>query len=148
VDQTLDKVNISFEIASNDYSVPLCFSLLCGNDPLVKIESVTEKTKINIDTDIEHGNQQLKFVLSDKKPMHTVIDNDGNIVSDVYLSIIDFQINNIDLGYAFIKHCVYHHDFNGTQDKVEDKFYGTMGCNGTVIFEFNSPFYIWILENF
>jgi hypothetical protein len=37
-------------------------------------------------------------------------------------------------------------DFNPPK-LIKDKFYGSMGCNGTITFEFNTPFYLWLLEN-
>ena len=57
------------------------------------------------------------------------------------------HLENVDLGYTFIENSVYHHDFNGTQDPVEDEFYGDMGCNGTLTFSFQSPVYMWLMMN-
>jgi hypothetical protein len=45
-----------------------------------------------------------------------------------------------------IDQLVYEHNANGTGPLVQDKFYGEMGCNGTVTLEFSSPTYLWLLE--
>ena len=37
-------------------------------------------------------------------------------------------------------------EINGTQESVDDDFFGTMGCNGTVRLKFSSPVYLWLLE--
>ena len=74
-------------------------------------------------------------------------DENGQIVKDACLKISNFTIDNIELGHTVFEQCKYHHDFNGSQDPVVDKFYGDMGCNGTLIFLFQSPIYIWLLVN-
>ena len=55
--------------------------------------------------------------------------------------------DEIELKQIFIDHAVYTHNFNGTQTEIQDKFYGEMGCNGTVSFKFTTPVYLWLLEN-
>jgi len=47
---------------------------------------------------------------------------------------------------VFIDHATYTHNFNGTQAETTDKFYGEMGCNGTVSLRFTTPIYLWLLE--
>jgi hypothetical protein len=42
---------------------------------------------------------------------------------------------------------VYTHDFNGTQQEIQDEFYSEMGCNGTVSLKFSTPIYLWLLEH-
>jgi len=46
-----------------------------------------------------------------------------------------------------VKLAQYQHDFNGTGNPTIDKFYGEMGCNGTVSLKFTTPIYLWLLEN-
>jgi hypothetical protein len=63
------------------------------------------------------------------------------------LTISNISIDDIDIDQLLIEKAEYTHDFNGSQDTITDKFYGDMGCNGTVTFEFTTPFYLWLLEN-
>jgi hypothetical protein len=42
---------------------------------------------------------------------------------------------------------VYEHDYNGTGTLTQEKFYGQMGCNGTVSLAFCTPIYMWLLEH-
>jgi hypothetical protein len=57
------------------------------------------------------------------------------------------SIDDIKVGHLMVLNTKYQHDFNGTREPVIEKFYGTMGCNGSAKFEFSSPVYLWILEN-
>ena len=97
--------------------------------------------------DAEEGDQELKFIMKNKTMDHTTVDENGEIVKDAYLGISNFSIDKIELGHTFLEQSKYHHDFNGTQDPVEDKFYGDMGCNGTVTFSFQSPIHLWLIMN-
>jgi len=47
----------------------------------------------------------------------------------------------------FTELATYTHDFNGTKELTQEKFYGVMGCNGTVSLKFATPIYLWLLEN-
>jgi len=144
----MEKVSIAFTVSSTNYEVPLGFSVLYNNRTVIDIDYINKQKTVAFDLEIEDGAQQLNFVMKNKTVDHTVIDESNNIISDACLTINDVTIENVDLGYNFIKHSTYTHNFNGTQDSIKDSFHGTMGCNGTVTFEFSSPFYIWLLENF
>ena len=89
----------------------------------------------------------LEFVLSGKLPEHTQITEQGEIVSDVTVRIEGIAFDDIVIDQIFSELAEYHHDFNGTQPAIVDRFYGDMGCNGTVRLEFTTPIYLWLLEN-
>jgi hypothetical protein len=99
--------------------------------------------EINDDDDSEH---ELRFVMKNKKPEHTQIDTDNNIIADANLIITDLLFEGITLGHIVTKQAVYTHNFNGTGQVTHDKFYKEMGCNGTVNFKFSTPIYLWLLE--
>jgi len=95
-----------------------------------------------------NGSQDLtEFQFYNKTQDHTKVDEQGNILSDAMLSISNIAFDEIKLGHMFITQTVYHHDMNGSQDLFEDKFYGSMGCNGYVSLKFATPIYLWLLEN-
>jgi hypothetical protein len=96
------------------------------------------------DNDAEH---LLKFVLKNKTAAHTQIDSDNNIVKDARLTVTNVQFDEIPLGQTFINLATYTHTFNGTGVPTEQKFYGEMGCNGTVGLKFSTPIYMWLLEH-
>jgi hypothetical protein len=82
-----------------------------------------------------------------KTTEHTKIDEQGAIVSDACLTVSNLAFDEIELKQIFIDHAVYTHNFNGTQTEIQDKFYGEMGCNGTVSFKFTTPICLWLLEH-
>jgi hypothetical protein len=97
--------------------------------------------------DTDDGICNVEFVLSGKTVDHTKIDQAGDIVADESVEITDVTVDDIDITQVFVEQAVYCHSFNNTKDPVEEQFFGTMGCNGTVRLSFSTPFYIWLLEN-
>ena len=95
----------------------------------------------------DDADHELRFVMKNKITDHTKIDEHGTILQDSRITIQNLCFDEIELGQVFIDHAEYVHDFNGTKDIVTDKFYGEMGCNGTVLLKFTTPMYIWLLEN-
>jgi hypothetical protein len=89
----------------------------------------------------------LEIEMMGKLPSDTEIDSAGAILSDRAITIENLAFDGIMLGQLVTDLATYTHDFNGSQDTVQDQFYGSMGCNGTVRIEFASPVYIWMLEN-
>ena len=95
----------------------------------------------------DEADHELRFVMKNKTVAHTQIDLSGNIVTDARLTISDVAFDEIKLGQMFIDQTQYTHDFNGSQPEITDRFYGEMGCNGTVSLQFTTPIYLWLLEH-
>lgn len=95
----------------------------------------------------DHDDHCLEIDMMGKLPGHTVIDNIGNIVSDRVIKLDNIALDGLELGQLFYDLAEYTHNFNDTQDPITEKFYGIMGCNGTVKLNFSSPVYLWLLEN-
>jgi hypothetical protein len=138
---------ITFDLDSSDYTLPLGFDVLLNNNVVFTTEHVAEPTTVTIDISDDEGEYELKFVLKNKTQDHTQVDEQGNILSDAILSVSNIAFDNIKLGHMFFEQTVYHHDFNGSRDPIEDEFYGTMGCNGYVSLKFATPIYLWLLEH-
>jgi hypothetical protein len=143
----MNKISVSFDLNSSDYTVPLGFEVLLDNVVLFSVNHVTAATPVSVEINDDEGEHEFKFVMKNKTPEHTVIDDAGNIVTNAMLSIANVTFDEIKLGHTFVKNTVYHHDFNGSQDPIEDEFFGDMGCNGYVSLRFTTPIYLWLLEN-
>ena len=143
----MEPINISFDLTSSDYDCGLGFEVFYNNKQMLNIDHVASDTPVTFTLDAEEGDQELKFTMKNKTMDHTTVDENGQIVKDSCLKISNFTIDSIELGHTFLQQCKYHHDFNGSQDPIEDEFYGDMGCNGTLIFLFQSPIYIWLVMN-
>jgi hypothetical protein len=134
-------------IGTTDASIPLGVELWLNNSKIFDCDHVKEIHKINHALEDHEGEHQLCFVLKNKLPSHTEVDQQGNIVKDARLLVSDLQFEEIELNQVFVEHAVYEHDFNGTGSLTKEKFYGEMGCNGVVTLKFNTPIYLWLLEN-
>ena len=77
----------------------------------------------------------------------STIDEAGNIISDAKLTVTNVAFDDIQLGHMLTEKATYAHDFNGTGVMGQHKFYGEMGCNGTVSLKFSTPIYLWLLEH-
>lgn len=90
----------------------------------------------------------LRFVMNNKNHEHTKIDAEGNIVGDCRIAISNIKFDNIGLGHLVVEQAVYLHGKNIQDSQFEkNKFYGEMGCNGTVELKFTTPVYLWLLEH-
>ena len=108
------------------------------------VQDVVRFTYDMLDNDSEH---ELEFVMKNKTSGHTTVDADGNIVKDARLTITNLSFDEIRLEHMFTEQATYVHDFNGTGNQIQEKFYGEMGCNGIVSLKFATPIYLWLLEH-
>jgi hypothetical protein len=143
----MSTTSITFDLDSTDYTVNLAFEVLLNNTVVFATEHVAQPTAVEFDMSDDEGEHELKFVLKNKLPTHTIIDEHGNIVNDAVLSIANVAIDGIKLGHMFFEQTRYHHDFNGAELLAEYKFFGVMGCNGYVSMKFSTPLFLWLLEN-
>lgn len=144
-----DTIKFQCNVETTDASAPLGFEVLLDNVSMFKTDHVTDTLKISFDISDDEAAHNLQLVMTGKTQQHTVIDQQGNISSDAVLKLSNFEIDEIIIDNIIMSfhNLPYSHDFNGTQSATVDKFFGSMGCNGTVTFEFTTPFYLWLLEN-
>jgi hypothetical protein len=89
----------------------------------------------------------LCIAMSGKTPNDTKIDQHGAITQDAVLTFTDFKIAGVDVEQIVYNTATYQHSYNSNSRPVQDRFYGAMGCNGTVTVPFYTPVYNWIVEN-
>jgi len=139
---------ITADVNTNSTENPLGLEVWLDDKLLQNIDCVVGPTAISVDVedadDVEH---ELKFVLKNKTTDHTTVDESGNILKDSVVEIKNLKFDNIELGHMFYEQAVYKHNFNGNGPDTEEKFYGTTGCNGSVVLKFSTPMYLWLLEN-
>lgn len=139
--------NLSCEIDTTDASVPLDIAVLVDGQPIFDHCHVDGVIKVSHNLPEDEGDHELCFVMQNKQPEHTEINESGAIVHDARIVIRDIAFDEIPLGQIMIEKATYTHDFNGTGNTQIEKFYGEMGCNGTVSLKFTTPIYLWLLEN-
>jgi hypothetical protein len=140
-------ITITFELNTSDGQAELGFEAWVDDEKFVDVAHVQVRQLITIDMSDTDGDHQLQLILKNKTAAHTKIDDNGTIVSDATLTISNLSFDEIKLGHMVTKLATYDHNFNGTKAPVQDRFYGEMGCNGTVSLGFTTPIYLWLLEN-
>ena len=135
------------KIDTSDPAATLSLKILLDDQVIYENNHVTEPVDFKYEITEDDQEHELFFVMSGKTHEHTKIDESNNIVKDAFLTIKDITFDEIAVEMIVIKNAVYAHDFNGTQSPVQAKFYGEMGCNGTVNLKFATPIYLWLLEN-
>ena len=139
---------ISCTIGTTDPTAELGLEVWLDDTRLFDTNHVVyESLPLTFGIDEDEAEHELYFVMIGKTAKHTQLDEAGNIIKDASLIIKDIAFDEIELKQVFVDHAVYTHDFNGTRPETKDKFYGEMGCNGTVSLKFTNPIYLWLLEN-
>jgi hypothetical protein len=154
-------ITISFVVDIDDPTASLVLEVWIDDTKFVDTDELTfdrfmaaasgsgivENTTYSIEIPDDSGEHELKFILKNKTALQTVLDAEGNIISDATLTISNLAFDEIELGQLVTELATYTHDFNGTKEATQGRFYGKMGCNGTVSLKFNTPIYLWLLEN-
>ena len=140
-------VPISCDIGTSDPAVPLALIILLDGVEIYRDNHVNSEVNFKYDLIEDDANHELQFVMLGKTPEHTRLDTQGNITQDAVLSISNVRFDDIAVQQIVTDLAVYTHDFNGTGAEIQDRFYGQMGCNGTVSLKFTTPAYLWLLEN-
>lgn len=140
-------VKFRCELGITDASVPLGAEIWLDNIKILDLDPVTGSMPFSHEINDDEAEHQLRIVLKNKRPEHTQIDNQGEIISDARLTISNVSFDDIMLKHLLVKKSIYTHDFNGHGPVTQQEFYGEMGCNGVVSFKFNTPVLVWLLEN-
>jgi hypothetical protein len=140
-------VSISCSLNTTNTEATLGFEAWVDDQKFFDTDHVQAQQPVVVEIADDDGEHELRFVLKNKTFGHTQVDAAGTIVSDARLIVTDLAFDEIQLGHMLTEQAVYTHDVNGTQQEIQDKFYGEMGCNGTVSLKFTTPIYLWLLEH-
>ena len=144
----MSTITISGTVNSTDPEQHIGAEVWVDDHCILDLDHVTGATPWTHDIDTQAlGMHELRFVMKNKQAKHTKIDADGNVVKDVSIVFADTRIDELEIGAILRKLSSYTHNFNGHGETVTDRFYGSMGCNGTVTMAFELPINIWYLEN-
>ncbi len=119
------------------------------NDAEIRRDTIVTASEetfyIEFDAEIDEGPCSLKIRLENKTDDDTVLSEDGlQILKDMLLNIHSVEIDEINLSNLIYTKTRFVGDdpSRPVLDKCVD-----MGWNGAWILDFESPFYIWLLEN-
>ena len=141
-------VTISCQLDTTDSSMPLGFEAWIDNRKFFDSNHIQDTQQLSVEISDHDAEHELKFIMKNKTPEHTQIDDHGCIVSDVMFNVTNITFDEFLLAQVFVDQSTYTHNFNGTGEETQEKFWGAMGCNGTVSLKFTTPVYLWLLENY
>ena len=122
------------------------------------VTSTNDKSQlIEFEHECEEGkDHELTIKRSGKDKGQTVINDKGDILKDQLLHIKNIEIDEIDLG-TLVYEGVYNPQYPepwasqqrqaGVELPESFKNVASMGHDGKWTFKFESPFYMWLLEN-
>lgn len=139
--------NFSFTLRPSSNLIALTITVSVDSTVVFGPCAITQDQMVTIPLSDESNSHCLHIDLEGKLPEHTQLDADHNIVNDAVIDVINPCLDDTDVGKIFFKLSRYHHTTNGTTEPVEQPFYGTMGCNGRVTLPFETPAYLWLLDN-
>lgn len=137
--------NIKFLITlDSDYqTVPPRARVTIGDKVIFDNQVSSENFIINHAEFENEGTHQLTIELLDKKPEHTEVDDQGNIIKDSVLKIKKVSIEDIEIQNNFsLDQEKFYYEHSGERHQL----YDTLGVNGKAVINFSTPFYIWLLE--
>lgn len=142
-----DTVIISGTISPSAPAAAIGAEVWIDNTCVINCEHVDSAISFEHALDDSDGKHELRIVMKHKQAAHTRLDEHGNIVQDAVLTVSDLEFDNINIMQVSTEQAEYVHNFNGSQPDGIHRFYGDMGCNGTVSMKFSTPVYLWLLEN-
>ena len=155
-----EKLKFKLELYATMWSQPPHAEILVGGNSHFKgnITGTEEKPDvIEFEQELNEGEKyELIINRSGKTSRQTVVNEKGDILKDQLLHIKSIEIDEIDIG-ALVYEGVYTPEYPepwATQQRdagqeLEESFKNVtkMGHNGNWTFKFESPFYMWLLEN-
>jgi len=138
---------VTFDLGTTNPDSKLGAEVWLNDQQWLNCDHVIEPIPVKITVDDSNAEHELKIVLKHKTINHTTVDHTGNIVQDSCVTVNNFKFDDIEVDQLVSEQAVYRHSFNSDQLAIEDKFYWNLGCNGTVTIKFQTPMYIWLLEN-
>jgi precorrin-2 methylase len=140
-------VVVSGVITPSDCGAAIGVEVWVDQHCVINCEHVDKTVPFEHTLEDADGDHELRIVMKHKQAAHTRIDDQGRIVQDAVLTVSDLEFDGVDIMQVARDHAEYCHDFNGSQAAGKHRFYGDIGCNGTVNLKFSTPAYLWLLEH-
>ena len=137
-----------FTVSLDTNSPGLTVSVIINDHVLYRGDPSGSTVVVDYDiNDDDISDHSFIIELANKTEAHCEVNDHGDIVKDTVVTLHSIKFDDVDITEIMRRVSRYRHDFNGTGQTIEEPLTGTMGCNGTVTFDFTSPVYLWILEN-
>jgi len=155
-----EKLKFKLELFATMWDRPPHAEILIGDKSCFKGDITGTEQKPDVIEFVHELTEGHKYELiikrSGKTNNQTVLNEKGDYLKDQILNIKSIEIDEIDIG-ALVYEGIYTPEYPepwATQQReaghnLEKSFKNVtmMGHNGTWSFKFDSPFYMWLLEN-
>lgn len=141
-----EEITVDIELSSTYWNDRYPGARVYINHTLIFENLIVEPTKVSWQGTAQDHNK-ITVEMYNKNPGDTVLDNEGNIVNDVMLNINGVAIDEIELDNLLWTHSVYYPvaDQSGAPESLKECV--NLGWNGRWEFQFDSPIYLWLIEN-
>jgi hypothetical protein len=138
--------HIYFEVIHTNPGKPIGFEIWVDQQCLLDYNKLCTNLEFYHQFTKQQQSHQLKLVIKNKTPWHTVLNSDNQIVADTGLQIQNFKLNDILMIDSFFVHAKYHTKNKNITQLID--CFGYLGFNGEVIFDFESPVDEWSVRNY
>jgi len=139
-------VKIEIDLSCNFWNYNPFNVAVMIDDKEIFNNKIEEKITIKSTADLDDGNHTIQLKLSGKTDEDTVIDDKNeSILKDVILNVHDIRFDDISVGKNLWSNSSYYPDLDRVLDST--KHHVNLGLNGIWKFNFETPVYIWLLEN-
>ena len=142
-------MKLELDFSANKNCADVFLEVYCDDKAILKSPAQAVKQTVQLEL-LEHpADHVLRLIMHGKNHTHTVVDQQDQIVDDVYFTVDRLEFEELDMKEIFCQgqNC-YTHSFNQDQPTVIDEFYGFIGCNGSIDFKFSTPFFLWLNQHF
>ena len=141
-----EQVAIDIELSSSNWNERYPGARVYINHTLIFENLIAAPTKVSWQGTTQDRNK-ITVEMYNKKPGDTVINNNGDIVNDVVLNINNIAIDGIELDNLLWTKGIYYPNAGEDGAPESMKECVNLGWNGRWELEFDSPIYLWLLEN-
>jgi len=141
----MDKLPVKFKISAKLASTSKGITgYLMLDDEIVDKYTFNESGiwEKDFDFDFTEGVHKIGFTLNNKTDVDTIVDSNGNILDDTLISFEHLEIDEIEITELFEREA----KFFDTENNIKPNVIKNIGFNGCYNFEFETPFYEWLLS--
>ena len=140
------KIELDFSASKDCQDIVL--EVYCNDKKIT--ESLARQTRQSVSLDLpdDPADHVLRLIMRGKNHTHTVVDDQGQIIEDIYFVVDRLEFEELDMKEIFCQGLpCYTHSFNQDQPAILDEFYGYIGCNGAIDIKFSTPIFLWLNEH-
>lgn len=146
-----DDINFAITLKSTWWNDNPKIRIYLNDEVIQDLNIEDEITVFQFKKALEEGKHKLSIELHSKHGQ-TKMDKTGEITHDLLVDIKDIEIDDVSLGNLVWTASYFEPDMKYSKKNnmnLEPKIthYATMGYNGKYQLEFETPSYIWLLEN-